>query len=402
MTEKFNFTKRALEALALPAAGQRYTYYDTKIAGLGLRVTATGTKTFIVRRRQPGGEAERITLGTFPILTVEQARKMAQETNSAIVRGENPNDKKRALREELTLEGLYDLYLDNHIKARGKRTKNPESYWKLYLSPWAKRKLFAIKRADVRALHLRLGREKGAATGNKTLAMLRAMFNKAIEWELFNGPNPCVGIEKHPEQSRDRFLEADELPRFFQALAAEPNELCRDYFLLALLTGARRANLQAMRWEEINIERGVWTIPMTKNGEPHKVPLAPEALAILAARRMLTEGPWVFPSTSRSGHLEEPRYVLQRILQRAGIDNLRIHDLRRTLGSWQAATGASLAIIGKTLAHKNVSTTAIYARLNLDPVRAALETATRAMFKAGNVGDSATVIPLPKTSSGQE
>ena len=396
MTEKISFTKRIIQALPPAAEGKRKTYCDAKTPGLALRVTSTGTKTFIVRRRQPGGEAERITLGTFPALTIEQARKMAQEINTAIIKGENPNDQKRAKRAEITLGDLYIEYLENHIKARGKRTKNPESYWKLYLAPWARRKLSAIKRADVRTLHLKLGREKGHTTGNKTLVQLRAMFNKAIKWELFKGPNPCDGIVKHLEQSRDRFLEADELPRFFQALAEEPNDTARDYFLLSLLTGARRANVQAMRWEEINVERGVWSIPTTKNGEPHKVPLVLEALEILEARKRTSENPWVFPGDSRSGHIEEPRFAWRRILDRAGIEDLRIHDLRRSLGSWQAATGASLSIIGKTLAHKNVNTTAIYARLSLDPVRASMETAARAMLDAGQVGEKAPVVPLRK------
>ena len=161
---------------------------------------------------------------------------------------------------------------------------------------------------------------------------------------------------------------------------------------MSLLTGARRANVLSMSWEDVNLQRGTWTIPRTKNGEAHTVPLVGEAIAILTVRKSSSEGPWVFPGPGATGHLVEPKKAWARILRRAGIENLRIHDLRRSLGSWQAATGANLSIIGKTLAHKNVSTTAIYARLSLDPVRASMEEATRAMFRAGGYGEETEAV----------
>ncbi|QBQ53395.1 tyrosine-type recombinase/integrase [Nitrosococcus wardiae] len=400
MPNKISFTKRKLETLPLPPLGKRTTYFDVKAPGLAVRITATGTKTFVVYRKV-NGRPERIALGRFPAVTVEQARKMAAEVNAVIAKGGNPNDKRRTQRAEITLGDLYQEYLEHHIKARGKRIKNPESYFKLYLSQWQHRKLSALKRSDVRTLHNRLGREKGHTTANKTLVLLKAMYNKAIEWELFKGETPCDGIQKLPEKSRDRFLQADELPRFFQALAEEPNETARDFFLMCLLTGARRANVLAMRWEEINFERATWTIPTTKNGEAHTVPLMPEALTLLESRRYANgESDWVFPGTGASGHLVEPKKAWARILKRAGIQDLRIHDLRRSLGSWQAATGANLSIIGKTLAHKNVSTTAIYARLNLDPVRDSMQLATRAMLEAAGVLPKAEIAEISKKKLG--
>ncbi len=218
--------------------------------------------------------------------------------------------------------------------------------------------------------------------------MLKTMYNKAIDWG-FDKPNPAQGVKKFKEQSRDRFLQADELPRFFQSLAEEPNADFRDYFLGVSGPGIRRANVLAMRWEQINFARGTWTIPITKNGESHTLPLVAEAISVLNERKSYSESPWVFPGTGKTGHLMEPKKAWARILKRADIENLHIHDLRHSLGSWQAATGASLCIIGKTLAHKNVSTTAVYARLSLDPVRAAMETATRAMLDAARIGEKA-------------
>jgi integrase len=129
--------------------------------------------------------------------------------------------------------------------------------------------------------------------------------------------------------------------------------------------------------------------------------LVPEALTILEQRKAEASGPWVFPGPGVTGHLVEPKKAWKRILTRAGIEDLRLHDLRRSLGSWQAATGANLSIIGKTLDHKNVSTTAIYARLNLDPVRASMEQATQAMFDAAGILPKADVVDIGQNKKGR-
>jgi integrase len=150
-----------------------------------------------------------------------------------------------------------------------------------------------------------------------------------------------------------------------------------------------------MRWDEVNLDEGVWRIPLTKNGEPQNVTLSPEALAVLKGRREVSgKDDFVFPGRGARGHLVEPKKGWARVLQRAGITNLRIHDLRRTLGSWQAKTGASLAIIGKSLNHKSHQSTAIYARLDLDPVRHSVNTATAAMLQAAGLKAKAEVVPF--------
>jgi integrase len=138
----------------------------------------------------------------------------------------------------------------------------------------------------------------------------------------------------------------------------------------------------AMRWEEINFERREWLIPETKNGEALRVHLIDNVLEILK-RRLQDYGKqeWVFEGHGETGHLVEPKSGWKRILQRAGIKDLRIHDLRRTLGSWQAATGANSFMIGQSLGHKSSQSTAVYARLNIDPVRESVEKATQAMLQ---------------------
>lgn len=379
----FNFIIKSIQSL--PTEAKPVTYHDTTKPGLKLIVHPSGIKTFILYKKIKG-RPERITLGRFPECSIENARKKVDLYNAKIAEGINPNQEKRVLRLEITLEELLQQYLERHAKVHKKSWQEDENLYRRYLTHWNNKKLSSISKFDIQKLHAHLGVGNGIYAANRMLALLHVLFNKAIEWG-WQHPNPATGIKKFKEKSRDRFIQGDELPRFFEALKDETNIIARDYILVSLLTGARRSNVLAMRWEEINFARNTWTIPDTKNGESHTVPLVPEAVTILKNRQKIndTNSPWVFPSYGASGHLADPKKAWERVLDKAGINNLRIHDLRRSLGSWQAATGANLSIIGKTLAHKNVSTTAIYARLNIDPVRDAMNKATQAMFQAAGI-----------------
>jgi integrase len=386
-TTQFHFTKLRLSRLSLPEKGV-LTYHDIGKAGLKLMVRPSGTKTFVLYRKVQG-KPERVTIGRYPSVTIEQARKQVDQLNAKIVQGINPNEEKRALRAEMTFAELFQLYLENHAKPHKQTWQEDLRQYECYLKAWSKRKLSSITRQHVEKLHIQMGEQNGHYIANRVLGLLRAMFNKATLWGWPHA-NPASAIKKFKEQSRERFIQADELPRFFESLNQEENITARDFFIISLLTGARKTNVMEMRWQDINFTRGTWTIPMTKNGEPHTLPLVDTALALLTQRKQYIDSPWVFPGNSASGHMMDPKKAWARILQHANIENLRIHDLRRSLGSWQASTGASLSIIGKTLAHKNVNTTAIYARLNIDPVRDAMQKATDAMLTIGQANFAST------------
>ena len=252
---------------------------------------------------------------------------------------------------------------------------------------WRKYKLSDITTSKITELHTRIGEENGKYEANRVLALLSILFNKAKEWGYLSKVNPVIGIKRFEEHERERFLQPDELPRFFQALEEEPNVAIRDYIFISLLTGARRTNVLAMQWKDISFARKEWKLMQTKNGKPQTIPLLEEVVGLLAQRRQLVsrDDPYVFPSFGRTGHLAEPKRGWQRVLQRADIKDLRLHDLRRTFGSWQARTGSSLTIIGKSLNHKSSVSTAIYARLDLDPVRESMEKATKAMLKVAKI-----------------
>jgi len=183
-----------------------------------------------------------------------------------------------------------------------------------------------------------------------------------------------------------------ELQRLFEALNDEPSPYVKAAFLVALLTGARRGEVLSMQWADLDFPQALWRIPQTKANWPHYLPLPQPVVTMLHALPRLSGCPYVFPGRDGQKHLVNLAKAWTRIRVRAGIEDVRIHDLRRTLGSWLAASGASLPLIGKALNHSQVSTTAIYARLQIDPIRTALESNAQRMLSTGGTAQS---IPEP-------
>jgi integrase len=305
------------------------------------------------------------------------------EIKSQVALGKDPSEDKKRLRAEITFGEMFQEYMERYSKKQKRSWKFDEREVNKFCSYWFTRKASHISRQEVQILHERVHDHNGLYQANRILERISAIYNRAIRWG-WEGTNPARGVKKFKEKSRDRFLKRDEMPRFFAALAEDENEIVRDYILISLLTGARKSNVLAMRWNEINFEMQEWRIPETKNGDSHTVPLSDQALEILERKRAATNSMFVFPSNSKTGHYADPKRAWERILKRANIADLRIHDLRRTLGSWMAATGTTTAIIGKTLAHKSVQATKIYERLDLDPVRASVNRATDAIMDSVN------------------
>ena len=391
---KINFTKAAIDSLPIPETGGRAEYHDTKVAGLRLRVTSKGIKTFSMRKRVKHGEPERITLGRYPEMTIEQARRKAAEIATLILEGKNPAEVKRQHKAELLFTELFHEYFERHSKPRKTTWKDDLQKFQDYLQkPLGNKRLSSITRQEIAKIHSSITNAGHAVAANRVIALISSIYGWSISAGLWND-NPALGIKRNKEHSRDRYLKADELPRFFEALSEEQNTTIRDYFLISLLTGARRSNVLAMRWQDISFDELEWRIPMTKNGTPQIVSLSPEAMQVLQSRKLSDNSEYVFPGNGKSGHLEEPKKGWDRILCRAGIEDLRIHDLRRTLGSWQARTGTSLAIIGKSLNHKSHASTLVYARLDLDPVRDSVNRATSAMLGAAGIQPINEIVEL--------
>lgn len=381
MPERAPLTKRAIEELAVPLGKSRTQLYDAATPGLLVEKTITGSTSFYLYRRVRG-RPQRVRLGSVADLTIEQARKLAAAKNLAIANGEDPMMAKRVAREEPTARELWADFLELHLKPHTRGVEESERIWDSYCGPLKPRRLSTITQQSVVELHAKVGRENGRTQANRMLALLRSMFARAIEWQKMHR-NPAQGVTAFPEVQRERRLTADEMPRFLAAVDAYPDETMRDLFRMLLFTGQRKGNVMSMRWAHVSLADARWTIPAdeTKTGKVYAVPLVGPAVQILERRRAIVTGEWVFPGRGATGHITEPKDAWRAITTTAGIADLRIHDLRRTLGSWMADLNASLPTIGKMLGHRNQSTTAIYSRLSDDPVRLAAGRAAAAMLE---------------------
>jgi integrase len=385
-TSKINFTKRSLEAIR-PKPGERTIVYDSQVKGLGCVTQPSGSQSFFWFRRV-GGQPKWETIGPFPDITIEQARNFAQEKNSRLANwkashyeGADPF----AVRAEITFGELVADYIRRHLAVSAKSPGKASDYcrWQVdrYLAHWRSRKLHSIRREDCRALHADIG-ETAPIMANRILQLVRTVYNFAKREELFAAENLAAGIRPFKEQSRSRFLQPAELQRLFEALDSRktPRDL-RDFVLLSLFCGARKSDTMSMRWDQLDLERGVWHVPSPKNQVPYDVPLVDAAVEILKRRPKHSE--FVFPSvTSASGHLEDVKRNWQELLARAEITDLKVHDLRRSYGSYQAALGSSLLVIGRSLGHSSTEATQVYSRLQLDPIRQSVSAAVETMLTA--------------------
>ena len=372
MDQEIQFTVSRLDRLPpAPEARNgkkngRTKYSDKGCPGLWLYVTETGNKTFYIVKKIHGRKHEQ-SIGRVDEISIKQARQRVRQFIGDLAKGEKPHLERQKTRDEMTLGELFEIYLERPNLAT-KTIANYRNIWKHDLTKWTNRKLSEVTFGMVSKLH----RQKGKTSSyqaNRVLSLLSAMYNFANKPPYRSGvENPATGVEKYREKKRTRYLKADEAHRWFDSLEQEP-KVWRDYFQLVLYTAARRSDVCAMRWQDIDLDAGVWVIPAPKNQEPTAVRLPPEAVKILKTRRPKTEG-FVFPTTglnpAASGHLMEPSKAWQRIRDRAGLPDVRIHDLRRTHGSWLAQKGASVSQIQKALGQKSPQAAAVYMQFQQD------------------------------------
>jgi len=441
--KRFPFTRAKLDNLPLPRKGREY-YYDEVVRNLVISVFATGTRTFLVYRKF-NNRPVRITLGTFdpdmpdthelqrgaqplhllgnnPALNVRKARKLATAVNARLDMGANPAVEKRKQRrtesEELTLGELFDQYRDALIDDRKKGVKGVIWYFERYLGAlpevtkkkhgrergkapgsvnWQHRRISTIQLDDVARLRAALAKNISPTTANRVMELLEAIYNFGRKMKLHLGDNPAADLPDFKLQSRERRIESHEARRFFEALNSEAGDDFKDYVYLSICTGARRGNVLPMRWDELSLDGSAWRVSgeKMKNGDPLVIPLIPKAVAILRRRSANSNGnPWVFPGSTPAGHAGPFRFQWARFLKKAEFSNLRIHDLRRTLGSWMSSTGASTVTTMRALGHKTIDAALVYQRLDLAPVRDAMATGISGLLKAAE--PKIIEIPTPK------
>lgn len=385
MTNTTNFTKHTLENL--PVTAFQYEVKDAKTPGLIIRVNPGGKKTYMFFRRV-SGKLLRVKIGYAHDISIENARKKAISLNSQIISGVNPNEILRGKRKELTFKQLFEKYYFEHALVHTKRPGDNRATLEFHLRPtfWSK-KLSDINKQDLRSMHIKQGKARGKQQANRVLNIISAVYNFGINQDLYEGKNPTIGIRRFKSNSRDRFLNSEELKSFFMALEYE-EQLFQDFFALSIFIGARKTAMLTMKYKQLDLELKRWRLSEdeSKNNDVNIYVLPDIAVEILKRRAkenalLPVPSEYVFPGDGIYGHLIDPKRSFDRIKTRMGVHDIWIHDLRRTLASYMAINNTSLPIIGRALNHKSQISTAIYARLSVDPVRDAVNSATTLMVQ---------------------
>jgi integrase len=364
-------------------------HWDSDVHGFGIRVTASGCKSFILNYRTRAGRVRQITIGEWPTYSTDVARAAAKEHRYTIDRGGDPAADRKAVREAPTFKDLADKYIEEHLpKKRASSAKtDKEAIDKVLLPALGRHKVADITFDDVNKIHRRITERGKPYRANRVVALLSKMFALAVK-NRWLADNPAKGIERNQEKKRARYLTDDELTRLTGALAAHPDQRVANAIRLLLLTGARRGEVLSMTWGQINFEKGIWTKPgaTTKQKTEHVVPLSPPAVLLLSTMRQGSTSDYVFPSRDGTGHRVDLKKPWPAICKAAGINGLRVHDLRHSYASFLVSAGLSLPVIGALLGHTQPQTTARYAHLHDDPLRKATERVGALIEGAGKAG----------------
>ena len=377
-TVRIKLTEQRIADLPKPSQGASYTY-DSLATSLAMRVTAAGARSFVVVKKI-SGKTERMRLGRFPELRLDDARKSARWIAGELAQGNDPIALLKAARaRKVKLADLWPTYLA-HVKRRNRTWARDKERWETAVFPALGRKALSdISRGDCQSLIDRIGINRPIAA-NRVASFLSAFLNFAVHTDRMQ-INPAKGLVRFREEARARIIKTDELQQLLSAIEAE-GEPWTDAFSMLLFTGARRGSVAGMRWEDVDLPAGIWTIPaeIAKNKTATPLPLTEPAIALLQQRMRRRAGePWVFPSPVGDGHLVGLPKAWARILNRAKITGLRIHDVRRSVGTALARTGASPHIIATGLGHRSIASAKTYVRLAGEDARRALGDAVAAL-----------------------
>ena len=455
-------TKRQIDAARYIGEGNaRFVMWDDQIPGFGVRIYPGGKRSFVLSYRT--AERKRLlTIGTYGVLTLDQARSQARAELAKIeTQGADPVGDREKDRRGETMGDLCQTYMDRHGNAKKSGEEDRRRINRHILPRWRALKVKALTRQDVAKLHTQIG-ATAPYEANRVINLLQTMLDLGRRWGFLpqDHINPARDIARYRETARDRWLTPAELPRLAQAIDQEPNETARAALWLFLLTGARKSEILAARWDHLDWERGELRLDDPKNGKPFYLALPAPALALLHSLPRTPGNPYILPGRgprkgtpevqapahlvnvekpwarvkltatlaawredpdaaalidrltaelARTQHRNAPKMfppapALAEIRAAAAaegvelppaIDDVHIHDLRRTLGSWMAQSGASLALIGKVLNHADAKTTAIYARFGQDSVRTALEQHGAQIMAIAGKTPLAEVVSLP-------
>ncbi len=397
---KPKLTKRIVDA-AKPGT----LLWDRDLSGFGLRTTKAGTKSYVLKYRfhnrqrwfTIGQHGRPIASGG--VLTPQAARDEAIALLGRVKAGHDPAHELAEDRKSETVAEFSVRYIRDHVEAHNKprSVKEAKRLLDCHIIPALGHvRVKDIQRADVVRFHL--GMKATPYQANRCLALVSHMLGKAEQWGLrADGSTVCRGISKFREARRERFLSAKELNSLGAALEAAESEGVSNQGLniirLLTLTGARRNEIEALKWSEIDFERGIMRLEDSKTGTK-VIPMTPAAATILASVGKIANSPYVFPALTGGGYFQGLGKIWRAVRKEAGLEDVRLHDLRHTFASFGVAGGFNLPVLGAILGHTQAATTQRYAHLANDPVQHAANTIGDSIAAALGGHKGASVVPL--------
>lgn len=369
----------------LKPAATDYHVWDTTLPRFGVKVTPAGGMTYVARYSVPGKPNGKIKIGRVVDMTPEEARERARAAFSQAAAGIDPAVARTKLSESPTMAELRDAYTENHAKVNKAETSqiNDELLWRLHVLPaiGEKRRISDVQKVDVASMHAKIKKAGKLHTANRALSLLSKAFNLAIEWGwLPQNTNPCDGLKKYREERRERPVRPEELKALGAALVRlgdQRRDLWRGVALiwLWLLTGTRMREIMHSRWSWVDWERRL-LIRKTKTGQK-LINLPEPVIELLRTLPSYGKSEWLIPGDVDGQPMVSPRRTVELVLETAGIDGLRIHDMRHVFGSVAGMSGTDLRTIADMLGHSQLSTTERYIQgVGSSAQRAADATAT--------------------------
>lgn len=353
---------------ALPQPDKQTTYTDLGLPGFGMRVAPGGARTWTVTYHR-GRFVRRVMIGRYPLMSLADARARAKIELAKVMQGLDPAAERRAERMSPTFQVLANEYIERHAKPK-KRSWAKDVYMLDRYVPveWFSMKASDITRRDIRE-HVEQLAKRTPAQANRLLALLRTVWNIGVSRDLV-AVSPCARIERPaPLRSRDRVLTIDEIQRIWRAVEHEDAQTAA-LFQLHFFTAQRGGELRTMRWQDIDLASGWWTVPAerAKNQLAHRVPLSPPALDLVKGLREEAAGsPWLFPARHHSGYRRTPQESLDRVRRRSRVPDFTAHDIRRTVATFLTSElGVSRLVVSKLLNHVETGVTKVYDRATYD------------------------------------
>ena len=373
-TKHGTLSNRAVGKLAVE---KDTVYWDRELTGFVVRAYPTGSKVYVAQARGPKGP-KRVAVGRHGVINADEARKRAAHIIARIKAGEEAVPRPMKPVGGPTVAELCARYMEEYVSVRckpGTAGLYRSVIDRHILPALGRTPLAALSRAQVAEFHQNLYETPGVA--NMALRILSSMHRLAAGWGMVpeGASNPCRALVKYPERKRERFLTDSEFTRLGEALdeteargGASASAVAA--IRLLALTGCRRSEILGLRREDVALEAGELKLPDSKTGA-RAVALPPQAVELLAGLLSAHDGPWVIPGRKPGTRLANVDEAWRMIRERAGLEGVRLHDLRHSYASRALALGEALPVIGKLLGHSRLETTARYAHLARDSAKEA-------------------------------